>query len=97
MEMTSLVDMLLGILAAAGAGGYFGGMETGQTSGAHTAYAFYVGTHGVGYDNNLGPVSYVENSASSFTDNGIYGSPINSGGSSDPLQGGQIIFTFNTN
>jgi hypothetical protein len=81
---------------SAGGGGYFGGMEVGNVPGAHTAYAFFVTGNNLGYDTNLGPVSYVENSAISFTDNGIYGSPINSGPSSDPLQGGEIIFTFNT-
>lgn len=80
---------------SAGGGGYFGGFEVGKTAGTHTAYAFFVLGYGEAYDNNLGPVSYVENSAISFTDNGIYGSPINSGSSSDPLQGGEIIFTFN--
>jgi len=80
---------------AGGGGGYFGAFECAGTPSTHTAYAWYVQGDGEGYDNNLGPISYVENSASSFTDNGIYGSPSSSTSTSDSLQGGQIVFTFN--
>lgn len=81
---------------AGGGGGYFGAMECAGVPGTHTGYAWYVQGGGEAFDNNLGPISYVENSASSFTDNGIYGSPSSSTSTNDSLQGGQIIFTFNS-
>jgi hypothetical protein len=77
-----------------GAGaGYIGGIEVGSASTV-TNYSAYSGlsSYGDQNDDDAAPISYVASSATSWSDNGLNGSPASSG--DDPADGGEVIMTF---
>lgn len=79
---------------AGGGGGYFGAFEcAGLSTGSLAAYTYYAGAGGEAENDYMGPISFVDSAASNFTDNGIYGSPTSTS-TDDPMQGGEIVFTF---
>lgn len=77
---------------AGAGGGYFGGIEVGS-SASHNAYHSYTTQYGDTDNDDGAPISYIASSTTSWSDNGLHGSPATSG--DDPSEGGVVTFTFN--
>ena len=73
----------------AGGGGYWGGWETSASGGTTASYAAYTSSNGDIQNNYLGPMSYVDSSRVSRTDNGIWGADADTAET-----GGRVVITF---